>query len=130
MTFLVIGWKPEDKESEVLSVPFLATASFCLPPINQKSMINDQTLWFPLRKALKNYTKLFEIKIIDKRDPLIQPNRTTDSAASLLKKELNEMKGIKHIDTLKLTFKKTSVDADKNKPKMIFKTAYFNCKSK
>ena len=40
------------------------------------------------------------------------------------------MKGIKHIETLKLTFKKTTVDADKNEPKMIFKTAYFNSKAK
>ena len=37
-----------------------------------------------------------------------------------------KMKGIKHIETLKLTFKKTTVDADKNEPKMIFKTAFFN----
>ena len=36
------------------------------------------------------------------------------------------MKEIKYVETLKLTFKKTTVDADKNEPKMIFKTAYFN----
>ena len=40
------------------------------------------------------------------------------------------MKGIKHIKTLKLTFKKTTVNADKNEPKIIFKTAYFNSKAK
>ena len=40
------------------------------------------------------------------------------------------MKGIKHFETLKLTFKKTTVDADKNEPKMIFKSAYFNSKTK
>ena len=40
------------------------------------------------------------------------------------------MKGIKHIETLKLTFKKTTVDADKSKPKLIFKTAYFKSKAK
>ena len=40
------------------------------------------------------------------------------------------MKGIKHFETLKLTFKKTTVDADKNEPKMIFKSAYFNSKAK
>ena len=50
-------------------------------------------MWFPLRKALKNYTKSFGIKIINKNDPLIQLNSTTDSVASLLKKQLNEMKG-------------------------------------
>ena len=40
------------------------------------------------------------------------------------------MKGIKYIETLNLTFKKTTVDADKNESKMIFKTAYFNSKAK
>ena len=40
------------------------------------------------------------------------------------------MKGIKHIETLKLTFKKTTVNAGKNEPKMIFKTAYSNSKAK
>ena len=40
------------------------------------------------------------------------------------------MRGIKHIQTLKLTFKKTTVDADKNEPKMIFRTFYFNSKAK
>ena len=39
------------------------------------------------------------------------------------------MKGIKHIETLKLTFKKTTIDADKNEPRMIIKTAYFNSKA-
>ena len=40
------------------------------------------------------------------------------------------MKEIKHIETLKQIFKKTTVNADKNEPKLIFKTAYFNSKSK
>ena len=39
------------------------------------------------------------------------------------------MKGIKHIQTLKLTFKKTTVNADKNESKIIFKTAYLNSKA-
>ena len=92
--------------------------------------INDQMLWFPLRKALKNYTTSFGIKIINKNEPIIQLNSTIDSAASLLKKQLNEMKGIKYIETLKLTFKKTAIAADKNEPEMIFKTVYFNSKTK
>ena len=40
------------------------------------------------------------------------------------------MKGIKYFETLKLTFKRTATDADKNEPKMIFKTAYFDSKAK
>ena len=69
-------------------------------------------------------------KIINKNEPIIQLNSTIDSVASLLKKQLNEMKGIKYIETLKLTSKKTTVDADKYEPKLIFRTAYFNSKAK
>ena len=87
-------------------------------------------MWFPSSKALKNYTKSFGIKIINKNEPPIQLNSIIDSVASLLKKHFNEMKGIKDIETLKLTFKKTTVDADKNEPKIIFKTVYFNSKAK
>ena len=83
-----------------------------------------------LRKALNNYTKSFGIKIINKNEPIIQLNSTIDSVASVLKEQLNEMKGIKHIETLKLTFKKTTVNADNNESKMIFKAAYFNSKAK
>ena len=70
------------------------------------------------------------IKIINKNEPIIQLNSPIDIAAPLLKKQLNEMKGIKHIETLKLAFKKITVDADKNEPKVIFKAAYFNSKGK
>ena len=69
-----------------------------------RKKINDQMSWFPLRKALKNYTKSFGIKIVVKNEPIIQLNSTIDSVASLLKKQFNEMKGIKQIETLKLTF--------------------------
>ena len=34
------------------------------------------------------------------------------------------MKGIKYIETLTQTFKRTMVDAEKNEPKIIFKTAF------
>ena len=62
--------------------------------------------------------------------PIKQLNSTIDSVVFLLKEQLNEMKGIKYIETLKLTFRKTTVDADRNASKMIFKTAYFNSKAK
>ena len=56
----------------------------------KKKKINYQKSWFPLRKALKNYTKSFGINIIwNKNDPLIQLNSIIDSVAFLLKKQLN-----------------------------------------
>ena len=77
----------------------------------------SKSLKFPLTNAFKHYTKSFAIKIINKNETTIKLNSTIDSVPALLKKQFNEMKGIKHIETLKLTFKKTTVDADKNEPK-------------
>ena len=85
-------------------------------------------MWFPLGKAIKNYTKSFRIEIINRNDPIIQLNKTTDSVKLLPKKELNKMEGLKYIETLKLTFKKAITD--KNETKITFKTAYFNSKAK
>ena len=96
--------------------------------ISQK--IEKKIIWFPSRKALKNCTKSFGIKIVNKNEPIIQLNSTIDSVVSLLKEQLDEMKGIKYIETLKLTFKKTTIDANKNETKIIFKTAFFNSKAK
>ena len=88
--------------------------------------VSAEKLIFPLGKAIKNYTKSLRIEIINKNDPIIQLNKAIDSVKLLLKKELNEMKGLKNIETLKLTFKKTI--ADKNET--INKIAYFNSKAK
>ena len=60
----------------------------------------------------KSSEKLYKINIIQ-NEPMTQLNSTIDSAASLLKGQLNEMKGIKYTGTLKLTFKKTTIDANK-----------------
>ena len=94
-------------------------------PIIEKKM--DDKLWSQSRKALKNYTKSFEIAIINKNDPLIQLNSTMYIVEHILNKQLDEMKGIKHIETLKVTFKKTIVS--NNESKTTLKTAYFKSKA-
>ena len=95
--------------------------------VSQK--IEKKIISFPSRKALKNYTKSFGIKIFDENDPIIQLNKTNKGVAFLLKEQLNIMKGIKYMETLKLALKKTTIDADKDTI-TIFKTAYFNSKAK
>ena len=50
--------------------------------------IEKKILCFPLRKALKNYTKSFGIKIIHNSDPLIQLSNTTESITLLLEGQL------------------------------------------
>ena len=79
---------------------------------------------------MKNYTKSFGIKIVGKNDPIIQLNKTIKGVEFLLKDQLNVMKGIKYIETLKLTLKKTTIDADKKYTITKSKTAYFNSKVK
>ena len=96
--------------------------------VSQK--IEKKIIWFPLRKAFKNYTKSFGIKIVNKNDPIIQLNETIKGVAFLLKEQSNIMKGMKYIETLKLTLKKTTIDADKKDMITTFKTAYFNSKAK
>ena len=96
--------------------------------ISQK--IEKEIIWFPLRKALKNYTKSFRIKIVDKNNPIIQLSKTIKGVEFLLKDQLHVMKGIKYIETLKLTLKKTTIDADKKDTITTFKTSYFNSKAK
>ena len=92
--------------------------------VSQK--IEKEIIWFPLRKALKNYTKSFGIKIVDKNDPITQLNKTIKGVEFLLKDQLHVMKGIKYIETLKLTLKKITIDADKKDTITTFKTAYFS----
>ena len=87
--------------------------------VSQK--IEKTIIWLPLRRALKNYTKSFGNKIVDKNDPIIQLNKTIKGVEFLLKDQLNVMKGIKYIETLKLTLKKTTIDAVKKDTITTFK---------
>ncbi|KAL9954736.1 hypothetical protein ACROYT_G042310 [Oculina patagonica] len=71
-------------------------------------------------KALKGYTKSFEIGIKNNKDPLLQLQNTRIAVENHIKKILVSMKGIKFVETLKITFLKMSGED------LIYKTAYFN----
>ena len=73
-------------------------------------------------KALKGYTKSYEIGIKNNRDPLIQLQNTRKAIEHHIISVLTSMKGLKFVETLKVTFKKLS-----NK-EIVYKTAYFNSK--
>ena len=73
-------------------------------------------------KALKGYTKSFEINIKNNKDPLAQLQNTRKSIENHITSLIRSMKGLKFVETLKVTFKKTVND------KTIYKTAYFNSK--
>ena len=73
-------------------------------------------------KALKGYTKSFEIDIKNNKDPLAQLQNTRKAIENQIISLIGSMKGLKFVETLKVTFKKTVND------KTVYKTAYFNSK--
>ena len=75
-------------------------------------------------KALKGYTKSFEIGIKNNKDPLKQLQSTREGIKFHIESILKSMKGLKFVENLKVTFKKNS------KNEIITKTAYFNSKPK
>ena len=75
-------------------------------------------------KALKGYTKSFEISIKNDKDPLVQLQNTRLAIENYITKILTSMKGLKFVETLKVTFKKQDGDGT------LYKTAYFNSKPK
>ena len=75
-------------------------------------------------KALKGYTKSYEIDIKNDKDPLIQLQNTRLAIEYHIIKVLTSMKGLKFVETLRVTFKKLSKD------EIVYKTAYFNSKPK
>ena len=54
-------------------------------------------------KALKGYTKSFEISIRNNKDPLAQMQNTRKAIEHSVISLLNEMKGLKYVETLKVT---------------------------
>ena len=72
--------------------------------------------------ALKGFTKSFEIDIKNDKDPLIQLQDTRKAIKHHIVSMLTSMKGLKVVETLKVTFKKMTKDGT------LDKTAYFNSK--
>jgi len=72
------------------------------------------------KNALKGYTKLYKISIKNNKDPLKQLTDTSKAIEFHIKKQLDEMKGLKYVETLKVTFEKQSGD------ETVYKSAYFN----
>ena len=73
-------------------------------------------------KAIRGYTRSYEIGLTNSEDPSIQLENTRLVIENNLLKILNEMKGIKFNEVLKITFKKQVGD------ELIEKTAYFSVK--
>ena len=74
--------------------------------------------------ALRGYTQSYEISIKNDEDPFIQMNNTRLATEKVINSQLNEMKGLKYVETLKVTFEKLIAD------ETVYKTAYFNSSAK
>ena len=73
-------------------------------------------------KAMKGYTKSFEIGVKNNEDPLTQLQNTRQAIENHINNILTSMKGLKFVETLKVTFTKMSGSETINK------TAFFNSK--
>ena len=91
-------------------------------PRTKKPVPLPRTRIEEVAKALKGYTKSFEIDIKNNKDPLAQLQNTRKAIKNHIISLIKSMKGLKFVETLKVTFKKTVND------KTVYKTAYFNSK--
>ena len=91
-------------------------------PRTKKPVPLPRTRIEEVAKALKGYTKSFEIDIKNNKDPLAQLQNTRKDIENHIISLIRSMKGLKFVETLKVTFKKTVND------KTVYKTAYFNSK--
>ena len=97
-----------------------------LPPVpasrTKKPVPLPRTKIEQVDKALKGYTKSFEIGIKNNKDPLAQLQNTRKAIEYHIIKILTSMKGLKFVETLRVTFQKLAKD------EIVYKTAYFNSK--
>ena len=61
-------------------------------------------------KALKGFTKSYEISIKNNKDPLVQLQNTRKAVAYHIISVLTSMKGLKFVETLKVTFEKCQTE--------------------
>ena len=75
------------------------------------------------QKALKGFTRSYEIGLKNDRDALVQLQNTRLAISRLFNTILNDIKGFKFVETLKVTFVKRKDDNN------IYKPAYFNSRA-
>ena len=84
-------------------------------PVPEKRTIISQ-----VEKALKGYTQSFDVELRDKKDPLLQLQKSRRAVEYLFNNLLVQTKGFKFVETLQVKFIKYSND------KKILKNGYFN----
>ena len=108
---------PPSENVSVKQIPVYTAEVKQINPIKLPRTIINET-----NKALKGFTSSYEININNSTDPLLQLQNTRVAVGYHIKKSLSAMKGIKFIESLKITLWKPQDDG------WIYKTAYFNSK--
>ena len=87
---------------------------------SEKPVPEKRTIISQVEKALKGYTQSFDVELRDKKDPLLQSQKSRRAVEYLFNNLLVQTKGFKFVETLQVKFVKDSDD------KPIQKNGYFN----
>ena len=87
---------------------------------SEKPVPEKRTIISQVEKALKGYTQSFDVELRDKKDPLLQLQKSRRAFEYLFNNLLVQTKGFKFVETLQVKFVKHSND------KKILKNGYFN----
>ena len=113
---------PLEFRDDYKPVPLPRTKKPVPLPRTKKPVPLPRTKIEEVAKALKGYTKSFEFDIKNNKDPLAQLQNTRKAIENHIISLIGSMKGLKFVETLKVTLKKTVND------KTVYKTTYFNSK--
>ena len=91
-----------------------------IPTPRTKKPSEKRTIISQVEKALKGYTKSFDVELRDKKDPLLQLEKSKRAVEYLFNNLLVQTKGFKFVETLQVKFFKQSND------KNILKNVFFN----
>ena len=77
---------------------------------SEKPVPGKRTIISQVEKALKGYTQSFDVELRDKKDPLLQSQKSRRAVEYLFNNLLVQTKGFKFVETLQVKFVKHSND--------------------
>ena len=118
--------KPRTKKTLQAPIPAPRTKKPLQAPIpaprtkkpSEKPVPEKRTIISQVEKALKGYTQSFDVELRDKKDPLVQLQKSRRAVEYLFKNLLVQTKGFKFVETLQVKFVKHS--NNKKYRKMVF----------